>query len=151
MGGEITAKGAAAPTFLVQAMADPKSGALDRIQIVKGWITEEGDAREQVFDVAWSSDDRLQPDGSLAAIANTVNLQTGSWSNAHGVATLMAQWQDPRFDPTQSAFYYVRVLEVPTPRHSLLDKLALSKDVETRRPDIIQERAYSSPIWYRPD
>jgi hypothetical protein len=150
MGGEITAKGAAAPTFLVQAMADPKSGALDRIQIVKGWITEEGDAREQVFDVAWSSDDRLQPDGSLAAIANTVNLQTGSWSNAHGVATLMAQWQDPRFDPTQSAFYYVRVLEVPTPRHSLLDKLALSKDVETRRPDIIQERAYSSPIWYRP-
>lgn len=151
MGGEITAKGAAAPTFLVQAMADPKSGALDRIQIVKGWISEDGDAREQVFDVAWSSDDRVQPDGSLAAITNTVNLQTGSWSNAHGVATLMAQWQDPRFDPTQSAFYYVRVLEVPTPRHSLLDKLALSKDVETRRPDIIQERAYSSPIWYRPD
>ena len=151
MGGEITAKGAAALTFLVQAMADPKSGALDRIQIVKGWISEDGDAREQVFDVAWSSDDRLQPDGSLAAITNTVNLQTGSWSNAHGVATLMAQWQDPRFDPTQSAFYYVRVLEVPTPRHSLLDKLALSKDVETRRPDIIQERAYSSPIWYRPD
>jgi hypothetical protein len=75
MGGEITAKGAAAPTFLVQAMADPKSGALDRIQIVKGWISEDGDAREQVFDVAWSSDDRLQPDGSLAAIANTVNLQ----------------------------------------------------------------------------
>jgi len=147
MGGEITAKGAAAPTFLVQAMADPKSGALDRIQIVKGWISEDGDAREQVFDVAWSSDDRVQPDGSLAAITNTVNLQTGSWSNAHGVATLMAQWQDPRFDPTQSAFYYVRVLEVPTPRHSLLDKLALSKDVETRRPDIIQGRAYSSPIW----
>ena len=151
MGGEITAKGAAAPTFLVQAMADPKSGALDRIQIVKGWISEDGDAREQVFDVAWSSDGRLQPDGSLAAITNTVNLQTGSWSNANGIATLMAQWQDPRFDPTQSAFYYVRVLEVPTPRHSLLDKLALSKDVETRRPDIIQERAYSSPIWYRPD
>jgi hypothetical protein len=151
MGGEITAKGAAAPTFLVQAMADPKSGALDRIQIVKGWISEDGDAREQVFDVAWSSDDRLQPDGSLAAITNTVNLQTGSWSNAHGVATLMAQWQDPRFDPTQSAFYYARVLEVPTPRHSLFDKLALNKGVETRRPDIIQERAYSSPIWYRPD
>ena len=63
----------------------------------------------------------------------------------------MAQWQDPRFDPAESAFYYVRVLEVPTPRHSLLDKLALSDDVETRRPDVIQERAYSSPIWYRPD
>ncbi|MDB2585843.1 DUF3604 domain-containing protein [Luminiphilus sp.] len=151
MGGEIAAKGASAPTFLVQAMADPKSGALDRIQIVKGWISEEGDAREQVFDVAWSSDDRLQPDGSLAAVSNTVDLETGSWSNAHGAATLMAQWQDPRFDPAESAFYYVRVLEVPTPRHSLLDKLALSDDVETRRPDVIQERAYSSPIWYRPD
>jgi hypothetical protein len=151
MGGEIAAKGASAPTFLVQAMADPKSGALDRIQIIKGWISEGGDAREQVFDVAWSSDDRLQSDGSLAAVSNTVDLETGSWSNALGAATLMAQWQDPRFDPAESAFYYVRVLEVPTPRHSLLDKLALSDDVETRRPDVIQERAYSSPIWYRPD
>ncbi|MDG1034669.1 MAG: DUF3604 domain-containing protein [Luminiphilus sp.] len=151
MGGEIAAEGTSAPTFLVQAMADPKSGTLDRIQIVKGWVNEEGEAREQVFDVAWSSDDRLRPDGTLGAVANTVDLETGSWSNAHGAATLMAQWQDPRFDPTESAFYYVRVLEVPTPRHSLLDKLALGDDVETRRPDVIQERAYSSPIWYRPN
>ena len=150
MGGELNAVDARPPTFIVHAMADPKSGALDRIQIVKGWINPQGEALEKVFDVAWSSDDRLNPDGSLSPVPNTVNLETGAWSNEAGTASLSTAWQDPEFDPAIQAFYYVRVLEVPTPRHSLLDKIALGRDVDTRRPDVIQERAYSSAIWYQP-
>ena len=150
MGGELDPKEGSAPVFLVHAMADPKSGTLDRIQIVKGWVDEAGEANEQIFDVAWSSPDRMQADGSLRPVPNTVDLETGTWSNDAGAATLTAEWRDPEFDPAVAAFYYVRVLEVPTPRHSLLDKLALGGDVDTRRPDTVQERAYSSPIWYRP-
>ena len=150
MGGELDPQESSAPVFLVHAMADPKSGTLDRLQIVKGWIDEAGEANEQVFDVAWSSPDRMQADGSLRPVPNTVDLETGTWSNDAGAATLTAEWRDPEFDPAVAAFYYVRVLEVPTPRHSLLDKLALGGDVDTRRPDTVQERAYSSPIWYRP-
>ncbi len=150
MGGELDPKEGSAPVFLVHAMADPKSGTLDRIQIVKGWVDEAGEANEQLFDVAWSSPDRMQADGSLRPVPNTVDLETGGWSNDAGAATLTAEWRDPEFDPAVAAFYYVRVLEVPTPRHSLLDKLALGGDVDTRRPATVQERAYSSPIWYRP-
>lgn len=151
MGGELDQKEGGAPVFLVHAMADPKSGTLDRIQIVKGWVEAAGEANEKVFDVAWASTGRMQADGSLAPVSNTVNLETGTWSNEAGAPTLTAEWRDPEFDPSMMAFYYVRVLEVPTPRHSLLDKLALGGEVDTRRPDTIQERAYSSPIWYRPD
>jgi len=150
MGGELDPQEGRSPVFLVHAMADPKSGTLDRIQIVKGWVDEAGEANEQIFDVAWSSPDRMQADGSLRPVPNTVDLETGTWSNDAGAATLTAEWRDPQFDPAVAAFYYVRVLEVPTPRHSLLDKLALGGDVDTRRPDTVQERAYSSPIWYRP-
>ena len=150
MGGELYPQEGSAPVFLVHAMADPKSGTLDRIQIVKGWVDEAGEANEQIFDVAWSSPDRMQADGPLRPVPNTVDLETGTWSNDAGAATLTAEWLDPDFDPAVAAFYYVRVLEVPTPRHSLLDKLALGGDVDTRRPDTVQERAYSSPIWYRP-
>ena len=150
MGGELYSQEGGEPVFLVHAMADPKSGTLDRIQIVKGWVDEAGEANEQIFDVAWSSPDRMQADGSLRPVPNTVDLETGTWSNDAGAATLTAEWRDPEFDPAVDAFYYVRVLEVPTPRHSLLDKLALGGDVDTRRPDTVQERAYSSPIWYRP-
>ena len=150
MGGELYPQEGSAPVFLVHAMADPKSGTLDRIQIVKGWVDEAGEANEQIFDVAWSSSDRMQADGSLRPVPNTVDLETGTWSNDAGAATLTAEWRDPEFDPEVAAFYYVRVLEVPTPRHSLLDKLALGGDIDTRRPDTVQERAYSSPIWYRP-
>ena len=150
MGGELVATDQQPPVFVVHAMADPKSGTLDRIQIVKGWINEAGESFERVFDVAWSSKDRLQADGTLTPVPNTVNIETGVWSNEAGAASLSTAWEDPEFDPTIRAFYYVRVLEVPTPRHSLLDKIALGGEVETRRPDVIQERAYSSAIWYQP-
>lgn len=150
MGSELVATDQQPPVFVVHAMADPKSGTLDRIQIVKGWINEAGESFERVFDVAWSSKDRLQADGTLTPVPNTVNIETGVWSNEAGAASLSTAWEDPEFDPTIRAFYYVRVLEVPTPRHSLLDKIALGGEVETRRPDVIQERAYSSAIWYQP-
>lgn len=150
MGSELLATDKRPPVFVAHAMADPKSGTLDRIQIVKGWVTASGESFEKVFDIAWSSEDRLNADGSLIPVPNTVNLETGAWSNEAGAASLSAAWTDPEFDPSMRAFYYLRVLEVPTPRHSLLDKIALGGDVETRRPDVIQERAYSSAIWYQP-
>ena len=151
MGGELMAgDGDMSPQFVIQAMADPLSGTLDRVQVVKGWVDSAGNAKEKVFDVAWSGDDRLLADGSLKPTPNTVNLDTGAWSNEYGSAMLETTWTDPEFDPSLKAFYYVRVLEVPRPRHSLLDKIAMGGDVDTRRPDVIQERAYSSAIWYQP-
>jgi hypothetical protein len=152
MGGEIL--GASAEdrfAMVVEAQADPKSGYLDRIQVVKGWLDDEGATQERVYDVVWAGDNRLQSDGTLAPIGDSVNLSTGLTDNAIGAPSLSAVWQDPDFDADQAAFYYVRVLQIPTARHSLLDKLALADDsIDTRRPDTIQERAYTSPIWYRP-
>ena len=151
MGGELMASdGDMSPRLVIQAMADPLSGTLDRVQVVKGWVDSAGNANEKVFDVAWSGDDRLLADGSLKPTPSTVNLDTGAWSNEYGSTMLETTWTDPEFDPSLKAFYYVRVLEVPTPRHSLLDKVAMGGDVDTRRPDVIQERAYSSAIWYQP-
>ena len=151
MGGELKATDEdMSPQFVIQAMADPLSGTLDRVQMVKGWVDSAGNAKEKVFDIAWSGDDRLLADGSLKPTPNTVNLDTGAWSNEYGSTMLETTWTDPEFDPKLKAFYYVRVLEVPTPRHSLLDKVAMGGDVDTRRPDVIQERAYSSAIWYQP-
>ena len=119
--------------------------------MVKGWIDATGQAQERVYDAAWSGEERLLPDGSLAAVRSSVDLKTGLTANSIGAPRLTVVWQDPEFDPAQSAFYYARVLQIPTARHSLLDKLALGdEDIDTRRPDTIQERAYTSPIWYRP-
>ena len=151
MGGELmSAAAGATPTLLIEAMADPASGSLDRVQVIKGWTRSDGSTQEQVYNVAWVGDDRWQPDGTLLPIPNTVDLSTGLVDNSVGAGRLTAAWSDPDFDPTQSAFYYVRVLQIPTARHSLLDKLALGGEVDTQRPDTIQERAYTSSIWYRP-
>ena len=151
MGGELmTAAEGATPTLLIEALADPASGALDRIQVIKGWTESGGGTQEQVYDVAWAGEGRLQTDGSLLPVENTVDLATGLVDNSVGAGRLTAAWSDPNFDPDQSAFYYVRVLQIPTARHSLLDKLALGGEVDTQRPDTLQERAYTSSIWYRP-
>jgi hypothetical protein len=152
MGGELTAgpKGAA-PVLLIESTADPLSGTLDRVQVIKGWIEEDGSTREQIYNVAWAGGEvRQLKDGSLAPIEGTVNLSTGDVDLSAGVPSLSTVWTDPDFDPRQAAFYYVRVLEIPTARHSLLDRLALDDSVETQRPDTLQERAYTSPVWYRP-
>jgi len=153
MGGELLANDVGeqqAPVILVEALADPNSGHLDRIQIIKGTLLSDGATREEIYDIAWSGADRELPDGSLAPVENTVDLTTGRVDNRVGSAQLRAVWTDPDFDPSEPAFYYARVLQIPTARHSLLDKLALGGEVDTRRPDTIQERAYTSSVWYTP-
>lgn len=137
----------AAPTFLIMATADPESAYLDRVQVVKGWLDAEGQARERVFDVAWSGDRVIGADGALPAVGDTVDRARATFSNDIGAPNLQAAWTDPDYHSGQSAFYYVRVLEIPTPRHSLLDALALGQEPPAERPAVIQERAYSSAIW----
>ena len=140
------------PRFWVEALKDPKHANLDRVQIVKGWIDASGDTHEKIYNVAWSEERSLDAKGALPSVKNTVDVKTGSYTNEFGSSQLAAVWEDSDFDPSQSAFYYVRVLQVPTPRHSLLDALALGEDPKsTGHPDSIQERAYTSPIWYRPE
>jgi Protein of unknown function (DUF3604) len=152
MGGDLTnAPRGGAPTLLIHAAMDPLSGTLDRVQVVKGWVDDDGEPRERIYEAAWSGARRLDAEGRLPAVGNTVDLATGRYANSIGAAQLRTFWEDPDFDPDQAAFYYVRVLEIPTPRHSLYDALALGIDVsETGQAATIQERAYSSPIWYTP-
>lgn len=150
MGGTLPRQ-STAPTFSIEATKDPKSAHLDRIQVIKGWL-EGGRSFEHIYDVAWSGDRIPGPDGRVEAVPDTVDRATGLYSNAFGAATLSASWTDPDFDPEQPAFYYVRVLEIPTPRHSTLDAIALQRDVdETGYAVSIQERAYGSPIQYAPE
>jgi hypothetical protein len=149
MGGELSGL-AAAPTFLVLANRDPVGANLDRVQIVKGWLDAGGEQHEQVYNVAWSGDRQPGPDGRLPAVGNTVDVSNASWNNSIGSGQLAGVWRDPDFDAGQSAFYYVRVLQIPTPRHSLYDALALELEHAAEQPDTIQERAYTSSIWYSP-
>ena len=151
MGGELVAAGEQAPTFLVQALKDPTGANLDRIQIVKGWVDAEGAQHETIHDVAWS-DERL-PDattGALPAVGDTVDATTASYTNTIGDAELSAAWTDADFDPAEHAFYYARVLEIPTPRWSTRDAVALGVPIPGGLPVSIQERAWSSPIWISP-
>lgn len=152
MGGEIVgAEEGAQFSLLIEAQADPKGAYLDRVQVVKGWIDASGMTHEEVQDVAWAGQDRVANDGALMPVGSSVSMETGLTTNSIGAPSLKTVWVDPHFDPQQAAFYYLRVLQIPTARHSLLDKLALSDpEVDTRRPDTIQERAYTSAIWYRP-
>ncbi len=149
MGGDLTAA-TTAPSFLVQAVKDPKGANLDRVQIVKGWLGPDGKAREKVFDVAWSSGRERGADGKLPAVGDTVDLASASYANSIGAVELVTVWTDPEFDPASSAFYYVRVLEIPTPRNSTYDSVAMQKAPPAGYPATIQERAYTSPIWYSP-
>lgn len=147
MGGELTQAKGKAPTFLIVALKDAQRGNLDRIQIVKGWLGANGKSQEKVFDVALS-DGRTK--GSTP-VGNTVNEKTGEYTNDIGAVQLSTVWIDPEFNPQQAAFYYARVLEIPTPRYSLYDAIALGIDPkETGHPATIQERVYSSAIWYTP-
>jgi hypothetical protein len=152
MGGDLSrAPRGQAPKLLIQAAMDPLSGSLDRIQVVKGWTDANGEAQERVYDAAWSGNRSALADGSLPAVGDTVDLATGAWDNSIGVPRLATVWEDPEFNPDRLAFYYVRVLEIPTPRHSLYDAIALGIDVsETGAAATLQERAWSSPIWYTP-
>jgi hypothetical protein len=152
MGGDLTeAPDGKAPTFMVYAVKDPHGANLDRVQIVKGWLKADGTSEERIYDVAWSDDRVPGDDGKLPLVGNTVDLATGAYTNSIGDAALSTTWTDPDFDPDARAFYYVRVLQIPTPRHTLYDAIALGmKPKDTGHPSTIQERAYSSPIWYTP-
>jgi hypothetical protein len=152
MGAELTgAPGAGGgPRLLISALKDPKGANLDRIQVIKGWLDDAGQSREHIFDVAWSGERLPLADGALPPVGNTVDLGSASYSNRIGAAQLATVWEDPDFDPARPAFYYVRVLQIPTPRHSLYDAVALEIEAPAQYPSAIQERAYSSPVWYNP-
>jgi len=152
MGGEIVGANEGGQfSLLIEAQADPTGANLDRVQVIKGWVDTTGMTHEEIHNVAWAGQNRVAEDGSLMPVGSSVDMRTGLTANSIGAAQLSALWVDPQFDPEQAAFYYVRVLQIPTARHSLLDKLALADpEIDTRRPDTIQERAYTSAIWYRP-
>lgn len=151
MGGDLgPAPESKVPTFLVAALKDPIGANLDRYQIVKGWLDAQGRTHEQVHDVAWSGGRERGADGKLPAVGNTVEIENATWTNTIGAPELIAVWRDPDFDPTQSAFYYGRVLEIPTPRWTTYDARYYGQKVPSDVPPFIQERAYTSPIWYTP-
>ncbi|MBN9057877.1 MAG: DUF3604 domain-containing protein, partial [Rhizobiales bacterium] len=144
-------EGAAAPNFLVAALKDPFSGNLDRIQIIKGWLDAAGEMQEKIYDVAWSGDRKPGADGKLPSVGNTVDVKKATFTNTIGAPELITVWTDPDFDPALKAFYYARVLEIPTPRWTAYDA-AYFKDAKFTDdvPMTVNERAYSSPIWYGP-
>lgn len=151
MGGDLSdAPDGKTPTFLVAALKDPIGANLDRYQIIKGWLDERGETREQVYDVAWGGDRTPDADGKLASVGNTVDIENATWTNTIGVPELIAVWKDPDFDPTQRAFYYGRVIEIPTPRWTAYDAKRFGTKPLDGTAMTITERAYTSPIWYTP-
>lgn len=152
MGGDLGgAPAGKSPGFLVAALRDPLGANLDRIQIVKGWMDAKGDLHEKVYDVAWSGDRQPGPDGKLPSVGSTVDVENATWTNTIGSPELITVWKDPDFDAKLRAFYYVRVLEIPTPRWTAYDAKRFGvKAPEGARMTIV-ERAYTSPIWYSPE
>ncbi|MCA3573953.1 MAG: DUF3604 domain-containing protein [Aestuariivirga sp.] len=151
MGSDLVAAPAGKPaSFLVFALRDPVGANLDRIQIIKGWLDKDGKPQEKVYDVAWSGDRKAGADGKLPPVGDTVNLSIPSWTNNIGASELGTVWIDPDFDPSLRAFYYARVIEIPTPRWTAYDRVRFSLDLPKDIPLKQQERAYTSPIWYNP-
>ncbi|MBW2269926.1 MAG: DUF3604 domain-containing protein [Deltaproteobacteria bacterium] len=149
MGGDLPPEASGAPRFLVTALKDPNGANLDRIQIVKGWHTSDGSLEEKVYDVALS-DGRRQWLGRVRPVGSSVDEASASYTNDIGDAMLASYWEDPDFDPAELAFYYARVIEIPTPRWNVYDAVRLGTAVPQEVPTQIQDRAYTSPIWYTP-
>lgn len=162
MGGDLTKPAAAkagkdksgkgkAPTFMIKALCDPDGAYLDRVQIIKGWFDQQGKAHEKVIDVAWSGDRKRDPaTGKVPPVGNTVDVKKATWTNSIGAPVLTGFWQDPEFDPQQHAFYYVRVIEIPTPSWLAYDALRFGEKLPDYVPMTVTNRAYTSPIWYSP-
>jgi hypothetical protein len=150
MGGDLSHSDEA-PGFLVRAIRDVDGANLDRIQIVKGWLDDQGEVHERIYDLAVSDNREIGKDGRCTVlVGNTVNVENASFDNSIGAPGLGAYWSDPAFDPNESAFYYVRVLEIPTPRWTTIDAKVFGVEIPDGAPTAIQERAYTSPIWYNP-
>jgi hypothetical protein len=152
MGGDLKPnKGKSAPNFMVYALRDTIGGNLDRIQIIKGWLDKDGKTHERVYDVAVSDGRKIDKDGrAKTPVGNTVDVKTASFTNSIGDSELGAVWTDPDFDPAQKAFYYARVIEIPTPRWTTIDAFRFGVPIPEGAPVSTQERAYTSPIWYTP-
>jgi hypothetical protein len=152
MGGDITAAPAGkSPTFLVGAMKDPIGANLDRIQIIKGWVDGAGKTQERIYDVAVSDRRKIEADGRCKTpVGNTVDLANATWTNTIGDPELLTVWKDPAFDPSHRAFYYARVIEIPTPRWTAYDVKRLGSKPLPGTKLTLQERAFTSPIWYTP-
>ncbi|MBM6584081.1 DUF3604 domain-containing protein [Microvirga sp. BT689] len=153
MGGDLrAAPQGKSPTFLVAALKDPIGANLDRYQIVKGWLTKDGKLEEKVYDVAWADAERRKPggDGKLPPVGDTVDVANATWTNTIGAPELATVWTDPDFDPGQPAFYYGRVIEIPTPRWTAYDAKRFGTKPLPGTVMTIMERAYTSPIWYTP-
>jgi hypothetical protein len=152
MGGDLSnAPAGKSPTFLIAALKDPIGANLDRVQVVKGWMDSKGDVHERVYDVAVSGGRAIDSDGRASAlVGNTVDVEDATWSNTIGDVEMITVWTDPNFDAGQSAFYYVRILEIPTPRWTAYDAKYYNLDLSEEIEMVQQERAYTSPIWYTP-
>jgi hypothetical protein len=151
MGGDLTmAPNGKAPTFLVAALKDALSGNLDRIQIIKGWLDAEGKTQEKVYDVVWSDDRKPDSKGKLPPVGDTVDVANATFTNTIGAPELITVWSDPDFDPKVRAFYYARVIEIPTPRWTAYDAVRFGDKMPSEVKMKTQERAYTSPIWYTP-
>jgi Protein of unknown function (DUF3604) len=153
MGGDLSnAPKGKSPTFLVAALKDPIGANLDRYQIIKGWLDAKGQLHEKIYDVAWSGDRKLDPKtGKLPDVGNTVDVENATWSNTIGATELIAVWKDPDFNPSERAFYYGRVIEIPTPRWTAYDAKYFGVKMPKEVPMTTTERAYTSPIWYTPE
>jgi hypothetical protein len=152
MGADLPAapEGARAPSFLVAALKDPNSGNLDRIQIVKGWVDADGETQERVHDVVCAGDREPDADGKLPPVGDTVDVATATFANTIGAPELITVWTDPDFDPARRAFYYARVIEIPTPRWTAYEAVWFGVETSEDVPMMTQERTYTSPIWYTP-
>jgi hypothetical protein len=152
MGGDLENPGSEGkhPVFTVWAHRDPAGGNLDRIQIIKGWMDADGDMQETIHDVAWSDGRQKDADGNLPAVGNSVELATATYSNDIGSFELRGSWTDTDFDPALHALYYVRVIQIPTPRWTTYDAVRANLPLLENVPATVQERAWTSPIWYRP-
>ena len=152
MGGDLgEAPGGRTPTFLLAALKDPIGANLDRIQIVKGWLGRDGSTQERIYDVAVSGGRSIGANGrATASVGNTVDVANATWTNTIGAGEMITVWKDPEFDPALRAFYYVRVIEIPTPRWTAYDAKYFGIRMPPEVPMTTTERAYTSPIWYTP-
>jgi len=151
MGGDLSgARKGQAPTLVIQAAKDPDGANLDRVQVIKGWVDTAGQTHEKIFDVAWSGDRKAGADGKLPPVGSTVDVPNATYSNSIGAPVLDAAWTDPTFNAAERAYYYVRVIEIPTPRWTTIDAKRFGEEVLKTVPAAVTQRAYSSPVWYAP-